>query len=248
MLYAMEQQIKELPQGSLTCVKTGKYEKWYHYENKKNHNIPKSNIELAGQLAHKKYLLAVQKDAIHEMTAMKAYLKKHESYEKEADKLLKDTVCFTKLLNTQIQLNSNLNSKSNTEWIKLPYEKNKNYPEQLQIRTISGNIVRSKSESIIDAALYYNHISFRYECVLQLGNNNFFPDFTILNAKTGELMYWEHFGIIDDTFYANSMNAKIQTYIKYGIIPNVNLITTYESKKYPLSPETVEKMIQIFLL
>ena len=80
----------------------------------------------------------------------------------------------------------------------MPYEKNPKYPEHLIHKTVSGIYVRSKSESMIALQLYTEKIPFRYECALQLGETTLYPDFTILHPKTGEIFYWEHFGMMDE--------------------------------------------------
>lgn len=122
------------------------------------------------------------------------------------------------------------------------------YQEQLKHKTASGNIVRSKSEVLIDMALYRNRIPFQYEAPLAIGDEIFYPDFTIRHPHTGKEFYWEHFGKMDDPKYANNAVAKLRFYINHGIIPGAQLITTYETIEKPLSLETVENVINEFLL
>ena len=124
-----------------------------------------------------------------------------------------------------------------------PYQQNKKYPEQLCHKTISGNLVRSKSEALIDMCLCNHNIPFRYECALELGEATYFPDFTILHPKTEKLYFWEHFGRMDDPNYCKAAFSKMQTYALHGIVPSVNFITTYETRENPLNAETVENWI-----
>ena len=56
-----------------------------------------------------------------------------------------------------------------------PYEKCNNHPENLKIQSYSGNLVRSKSEMLIDMFLFKNCIPFRYESLLQLDEINMYP-------------------------------------------------------------------------
>lgn len=49
------------------------------------------------------------------------------------------------------------------EWITEEYEKNTKYPEHLIHKSISGHLLRSKSEAMIDRALYLAKIPFHYE-------------------------------------------------------------------------------------
>ena len=129
-----------------------------------------------------------------------------------------------------------------------PYEHNDSYPEQLIHKSLSGNLVRSKSEAIIDMYLYTNKIPFRYECALKLDDVILYPDFTIRHPKTGITYYWEHFGLMDNPSYAKSAFSKLQLYSSHGIIPSIQLITTFESKDSPLDTSLAEKLITHYFL
>lgn len=133
-------------------------------------------------------------------------------------------------------------------WMTSNYNRNPRYPEQLIYETSTGVFVRSKSEALITMILQANKIPFRYECELQLGENIVYPDFTIRHPKTGKTYYWEHFGKMDDEYYCRSACMKIQSYALNGIIPNIQLITTYETKEKPLSPSVIEKVVRDYFL
>lgn len=133
-------------------------------------------------------------------------------------------------------------------WMTSNYNRNSRYPEQLIYETSTGVFVRSKSEALITMILQANKIPFRYECELQLGENIVYPDFTIRHPKTGKTYYWEHFGKMDDEYYCRSACMKIQSYALNGIIPNIQLITTYETKEKPLSPSVIEKVVRDYFL
>lgn len=96
--------------------------------------------------------------------------------------------------------------------------------------------------------LYTNKIPFRYECALSLGDVKFFPDFTILHPKTEQVFYWEHFGLMDSPGYRQNVFSKQQIYASHGILPTVQLLTTYENQDHPLNIELVEKMIHYYFL
>lgn len=97
-------------------------------------------------------------------------------------------------------------------WQSLPYDKNSIHPENLIHKSISGNLLRSKSEAIIDSLLFQNKIPFRYECQLVLGDRILYPDFTIRHPITGNLYYWEHFGLIDNADYSKKASQITQKY------------------------------------
>lgn len=147
-----------------------------------------------------------------------------------------------------VKPNHKLFTETQELWMNSPYEKNLSYSENLIHKTISGNRVRSKSESIIDTILCKYHIPFRYEALLDLGDVSYYPDFTILHPITNELIYWENFGMMDNPSYAQSASEKLSQYISHGILPSHQLICTYETKDHPLSFDLVEKMVEHYLL
>ncbi len=140
------------------------------------------------------------------------------------------------------------NNIDSNNWASMSYDKNTNHPEALKFKTNSGYMVRSKSELIIANILSMNKVPFRYECSLNLNGLVLYPDFTILHPKTENLLYWEHFGMIDNLSYANNAVSKLHTYISNGIYPGINLITTYETKDNPIDTNMVEEIIKFYFL
>ncbi len=96
-------------------------------------------------------------------------------------------------------------------------------------------MVRSKSEVFIDIVLSQNNIPYRYENELLLDGKQFYPDFTLLNPVTKELIYWEHLGLMSNHDYVRMCFNKLRTYHQHGITPGVNLILTFESTNNPFS-------------
>lgn len=131
-----------------------------------------------------------------------------------------------------------------SNWMNAPYKKNPNYPEQCIHRSVSGHLLRSKSEVFIDMALYTNKLPFRYECALEIDDVVLYPDFTIRHPKTGDTYYWEHFGRMDDPSYCKNVCSKLQLYTTHGIIPSIHLITTYETRNHPLNMAAIEHIIE----
>ena len=135
-----------------------------------------------------------------------------------------------------------------SEWMNSTFNQNEKYPEQKIHKTFSGNVVRSKSEALIDMVLSINHIPFRYECELQLGETIIYPDFTIMHPETEQIYYWEHFGMMDNPRYAKNAAEKLQMYIMHGVVPSINIITTFETLDNPLTTKDVEKIIADYFL
>ena len=117
------------------------------------------------------------------------------------------------------------------------------FAEQLAIKKYYTMILNDM-EKMIASYLYIKKIPFRYECALYLNGVLVFPDFTIRHPKTGEVYYWEHFGLMDQPSYVKRTMEKMQNYTLNGIIPSIHLITTYETKDHPLSTMEVEEIVE----
>ena len=112
-----------------------------------------------------------------------------------------------------------------------------------------GVRVRSKSELMIADELEQRGIPYRYEFPLFLKKaGNVRPDFLCLNVRTRSEFIWEHFGMMDNSAYANKNTAKIQNYGQNGYIPGKNMILTFESSQFPLSSVMIRKMIEEYLV
>ena len=174
--------------------------------------------------------------------AVESYLKIYVAKESQAEKLLQRAPEYGKLISSYFKPVL----KELQEWSNLPFNSNPKYPEQLIHKSFSGKYVRSKSEAMIDMFLHMKQIPFRYEAELTLNDITIYPDFTNRHPKTGGVFYWEHFGMADEPGYCQKMIEKLRTYTSYGIIPSIQLITTYETKDHPLSAELVEKIIEYY--
>lgn len=201
--------------------------------------IPKKQRQFAEQLALKTYLIHQLNYLKQKQTAAEQYLSAYPKTN-EAELLLDNEPEFQMLLQPYLTpLPQEL-----ADWEKAPYEKNLKYPEQLTHKTVDNIFVRSKSEAMIAMALRFHKIPFRYECLLEIGNYHIYPDFTLRHPANGKLYYWEHFGMMDDPIYNQKASLKLKDYISNGVIPSINLITTYETRDEPLNTKIIEKIIE----
>lgn len=237
-LNSLQSKLKDYPPGKIFCTHNGNRYKWYHSNGSNPVYIPKRNRQFAEQLAAKKYLSLLYEDIVHEKRAIDYYLR-HHAFPK-AEHMLAEMPEYQELLSPYFKPQS----QELHDWMKSPYDYNRKYPEMRIIKTSSGNLVRSKSEALIDMALYKNKIPFRYECALQLGESTTYPDFTIRHPRTGKTYYWEHFGKMDDPRYSKNVGLKLQLYINNKILPGIQLITTYETIEHPLNSEAIENIIK----
>lgn len=246
-----ENVIDGLPKGSLHCKVIKNKRRYYHYAPPKRDGsnrliyISSKDEPLLSSLMKKKYIERSLKYLHNNISIEEAFLKKYKIYDY-------NMVVNNMPLNLREAIKSVIASNpgfpSPSVWEQEKYEKNPYSPEGLVHRSQNGALVRSKSEAIILGLLESYDIPFRYEARLELNGSNFYPDFTILNPRTNEIIYWEHFGMMDDHNYYASMEKKLKIYKECNILQWVNLLATFETKEAPLSGHTVDNIIKAFLL
>ena len=127
------------------------------------------------------------------------------------------------------------------------YKKNF-YEAGLIHKTARGELVRSKSEVIIADALFDNDIDYAYEKDLNLGADGIkSPDFTIEDAESGILFYWEHCGMMTEDNYRRRWEAKREIYAKHGIVEGENLIVSYDDENGGIDSHVIRKLIDKYL-
>ncbi len=232
----LQDEIAALPPGKLVCAGNGNRVKWYYVEAHKRTYIPKADYAFAEEMAIKTDKMQELADLENQRDAILAYMavRKPLKQEERVRQNPKYAIFFadqTQELQT---------------WAMASYEKNPVHSDGKIHCCCNGEMVRSKAESMIAQALYVHQIPFRYECALRVGPNVVYPDFTIRHPVTGEVYYWEHFGMMDDGRYAANVGTKLNFYISQGIIPSIHLIETYEMKDKPLSAAKIESIIQAY--
>ncbi|SFR82863.1 hypothetical protein SAMN04487829_2430 [Pseudobutyrivibrio sp. NOR37] len=225
----IEREIRRLPEGSLQVHVNKKYYRWYHEKNGQTKYLPKKEFNVARLLARKQYLLLRKNYLLDQLYSINHIIDACLDSKIKLDEFISSSR-FSALLQSTIPQNKQINN-----WNKQSYETNPNYKSQLTFTCPSGNVVRSKSEVFIDMALHQKSIPYRYECKLLIGDREFYPDFTLIHPLTKEIIYWEHFGKMDDADYANKAMAKMKLYHSAGIIPGKNLIITFETKDRPFT-------------
>ena len=114
------------------------------------------------------------------------------------------------------------------EWMSRGFVSNGYNADELKYMTASGIKVRSKSERTIADILAESRIPFRYEAEFIADGESMFPDFTIMR-NDGNIVIWEHFGLMDDPDYFKRTCMKVEKYRRAGFVQHSNLICTYES-------------------
>ena len=240
----IQKDLQQAASGRLAVQKRGGSFRWYLKDNGKRSYIPKSQRQMAENLAWKLYLEEKLLDITQQLRAVEAFLKRYPQIPGHARRLLEMSegyreLLFPRLLSVEAELE---------EWAKAPYEKSREYPEALRHPTVRGEMVRSKSEAQISYFLNRNKIPYKYECALNLNGIRLYPDFTTLRPRDRKVIIWEHLGRLDKPDYVDANTAKLNLYIKSGWIPWHNLIITAETGELPLDIGLVEELVRIFYL
>ena len=226
--------IGRFPSGSLQCFKNGKHIQSYKVNGNLKKYIPTKESATIEKLALKKYYESCLDDCIKEKELLDQFIQDVQALPNTSQKLLAmDSNYHTFLAKALIP----------DAWASVSYEQNPYKREDLIHNTFAGMKVRSKSEEIIANILFTNHIPFRYEAPLTLNGSTMYPDFTIKNPKNSSYTYWEHLGLMDKKEYKDHAMEKISTYCDHNIIPDVNLILTYETQKHPLDSSWVQQLV-----
>lgn len=242
-IQTLKHRLVSYPAGELICARNGKYVTYIHSLSGVHTYISKKDISFIKRLGEKKLISASLEDLQKELQAVNAFLKCYKSDSSKVEQLLSQSH-YQKI----ISMSFPSVSEDLEQWSRESYERNPLHQENLRHFCPSGHMVRSKSEALIDQALFMHQIPFRYEYALKLKDTTFYPDFTIRHPKSGEYFYWEHFGLMDSLSYSQHTFQKLNIYCQNGIIPTINLITTYETKEHPLTSQTIENMIQEYFV
>lgn len=252
LIEKFKSELSLLPNGSLCSRIIRGIDRFYHYIPSNMPDIParmtyidKKNCDLKKALVRRKFIEESLKILESNIKILRTFLEIYIAYDPTAivERLPKSNQGLD--CSTTFGL---LKTNNPSAWSKESYQRNTMNPESLTCKSTNGLPVRSKSESIIASQLETSGVPFRYEALLQLGHLNFYPDFTILNPQDNKVIYWEHFGMVDDIAYTNKMSNKLAEYRKHGIYEGDNLITTHETRANPLSAQTVHKIINVYLL
>ncbi len=239
----LEESIKGFPTGCLHIYKNGNRYKWYQDINGERQYITKKEEDKAIVLAKKSFYKRNLVELSAEYESLNQYIIKHDKNKKRSAELFMKEE-YSRLLKKALLSEY---EKSITEWMEEDYIKNLSHPETLNIRAINGIMVRSKSEAFIAEVLTRAAIPFRYECLLELEGIELYPDFTIMNPVSKDIIIWEHFGLVDNEKYLSNMMSKIRLYINNGYLPFVNFIMTCETNEKPLDFMSVHNIVDNFI-
>ena len=135
----------------------------------------------------------------------------------------------------------------------------RSHPEHLIHKNSKGEIVRSKSEIIIDNIYHTLKIPYSYEervywpedapaeaweMKVRLGIADYYvPDYTC-SLPDGMKKYHEHLGLMDKDWYMEQWMKKMILYYWAGIIPGKNLIITADDRRGGIDQQAIMDLLQ----
>ena len=242
-----EKSLKRAPEGTLVLSKSNEFVQYYHKtesNQKKGEYISKKNSKLISSLAQKDYDLRFLKD-----------MKEQKSKLCKAIQLLSN-INFLKVYDELSEARKQLvdphvltDEQYVEQWLNVQYTGKEFFEGTSVLLTERGEDVRSKSEKILADKFFSLGIPYRYEYPLNLkGYGIVYPDFTLLNIKERKEIYYEHFGMMDNSEYCEKAIQKLETYARNGIHIGKNLLVTFETLQKPLDIKVVEQLLEEFIL
>lgn len=243
-----KERLSDAPKGQLRISKKRKGVEYYYKEentgkkDKSNNGryIRKDEHNLALRLAQRDYDKSILKNAEERAKCIEEFLKKYEKTRLE-QVYIKTNVSRQRLITSAIIPDEEYIK----QWLSVSYQGKSFLDDDIEIITEQGERVRSKSEKIIADKLFSLGIPYRYEYPLTMSDGvRVYPDFTILKLPEREEVYLEHFGMMDDADYVDSVLYKLNTYEKNKIYLGVNLFITHETSRNPLNTRALDDMLK----
>lgn len=251
-----KRKIHNLPAGRIECIKRGNGYRWYVVKNKERKTLKKSDVKQARRLAYKRYIYDELEDVEAEIAILNTFVLQM--------KMLREGKDPRPLLNKFVHLERDGRArKDNEEVLRLAkeyieetepeikkwetdYEQMEDFNDSRKIRAKSGIYYHSKDEIIIDDILHEHGLLVRHDEKLPVGGKYEYPDFHILDPKTGKTLYWEHFGMMDDITYRERTIKKLSNYLRNGYYPGLNFVATFMSEPYRIDAQMIETIIEYF--
>lgn len=236
-------QIHNLPSGRLECHHDGSRIKWYIVKNGNKKYLSKRESSLAHKLAYKRKLQADLNSLLNELAIINEFVKLSDTEIINVDHRLNRENEEVDRLASEYYLQQH---PEISEWEGASYEHLEEWESSRKVRSRSGHYFASKDEAMIDNALHQHGLLVRYDEKLVLCNRIAYPDFHILDPKSGKDIYWEHFGMMSDYSYREKNIKKLKSYIESGYYPMINFITTFMGDPFRIDELWIDTIIDFF--
>lgn len=254
-----ERRLRNAPEGKLRVSVKSKKSRYYQIlsaDDTRGKYINKDNLKTAKKLADKYYckklIMTIKQELADIERCVRILTSNHNGKNDLAgNECINAEDVYSRLHDGRKELVSPImvDAEENALcWAKKDYKKSDYKPEEKIYLTKKGDMVRSKSEAMLADMYFEMGALYRYECGLVLKNGKcVYPDFTLLNKRTRQLIYHEHLGRLDDEKYRLKALKKLEAYRENGIYTAKNLFLTYEVDGCPLNIERVKKNVTEFL-
>ncbi len=247
ILGQIDKELAKAPQGTLKSIKNkGTYQYYLRDEEHPGDGkyIQKSQMELIQALAQKEYDIQLKRGIEKRLKQIKR---------DEASISFHDLCQIYDELppGKKILVNPYLMpiEEVRRRWAEEEYPKNPIHPEEKTRGTTRGDAVRSKSEELIANKLYEMGIPYQYEYPLELAGKRInYPDFRTMNIRTHKIVFWEHFGMMDNEGYVDNCLNKINEFTKNGYYQGKNIIYTFETKYKSIDSQMIGTLIREHLM
>ena len=245
----MEKSLSTAPAGKLHLVKKQNHMEFYLRRDRREKSgiyMTKSDPDIIRNYTQKSYDEKVLRLLDKEISALEKYLKSTDEFTERIRRVYSDNHPEVKNYIDPIDISD---EDFIGMWMAQPYAGKEISEDAAVFETDRGERVRSKSELTIANALAKRGIPYKYECPLILkSGQRIHPDFTVLNVKKRQQIYWEHRGMMDDEEYAKHAVDRVKQFMKNGIIIGRNLVITEEAVRSPLGTDEIESIIKAFFL
>ncbi|MGI6257295.1 MAG: hypothetical protein ACOYJU_04435, partial [Anaerovoracaceae bacterium] len=132
-------------------------------------------------------------------------------------------------------------------WMRDDYERSHKYLSAKIHVTGNGVVVRSKDEKEIGNILEMKCIAYRYEWIQYMHGIPYAPDFAVRRESDDKIIFWEHFGMINDETYREKIYKKLLAYQNCGLHLWDNLIITFPDPSGALDSHMLHRICELFL-
>jgi len=243
-----DKRLKKAPEGKLYISK-GK-NNYQYYLRKLNSEktgtyIKKDQFKLITRLAQKKYDMEFISLAEKELEIISEFIRKYRNINHINESVFDKYPAEIKKEIVPAEISD---EEYIRRWLEEPYIRKGFNTDDAEHYTKRGERVRSKSEVIIANTLYDMGIPYKIEMPVQLWNGMIYhPDFALLDIKNRKVIYYEHFGKMDDFEYITTQLERIDDYTRTGLYIGKDYFITYETIKHPLNDITVKMTVAKYL-
>lgn len=249
-IIALEDCLAQSPEGTLYYSISHGRSQWQCYVNGVKRFLPMSDLASIRGLAQKKYVELVLESLRKQSATLECLL---QEYHPDACNEIYASMRpeFQNVVESLFPSGEELAAA----WKSVRY-RGKSL-EGANLMSLDGVKVRSKSELMIANALAASGVPYRYEFPHKMNwrcNDGrvrlvkVHPDFTCLNLRTRREFIWEHFGMMDDSKYADETLEKFEDYERNGFVFGENFVYTMESKAHPLDLKKIQAVINRWLI